>query len=120
LITTAAPYQPGSGRPGPGSALQCRSQILCGLFGDSADDHDLRISHLAIDRAHTTAEDRNTWFPLPQLRRCAAAGPIGEVARRFHGMPTNRSHRSTLEKDCPELLARCREDRVDAAVLVAN
>jgi hypothetical protein len=73
-----------------------------------------------IDRAHTTGEDSNTWFPLAQLRRCAAAGLIGEVARHFHGMPTNRSHRTTLERDCPELLARCRADGVEAAILVAN
>jgi hypothetical protein len=69
---------------------------------------------------HTAAEDANTWFPLAQLRRCAAAGRIGEIARRFHGMPTNRSHRTTLDKDCPELLARCREDGVEAAILVAS
>ena len=42
-----------------------------------------------------------------------------EVAPRFHGAPTNRSHRATLDKDCPELLARVREDGADAAILVA-
>jgi hypothetical protein len=41
------------------------------------------------------------------------------VAPRFHGAPTNRSHRATIDKDCPELLARLREDRVDAVILVA-
>ena len=35
-------------------------------------------------------------------------------------MPTNRSRRHTTEVDLSELLARCREDRVDAAVLVPN
>ena len=45
---------------------------------------------------------------------------IGAVAPRFHGAPTNRSHRVTLEVDCPDLLARCQADAVDAAVLVAN
>ena len=120
LITTAAPYQPDRGDQGPGARYNAAAKFYAVYSGDSADDHDLRISHLAIDRAHTTAEDRNTWFPLPQLRRCAAAGRIGAVARRFHGMPTNRSHRTTLESDCPELLARCREDGGDAAVLVAN
>jgi hypothetical protein len=88
--------------------------------GNAAGDHDLRISHVAIDRVHTTAEDSNTWFPLPELRRCAAAGLIGEVAPRFHGAPTNRSQRATIERDCPELLARCRADGAEAAVLVAN
>jgi len=120
LITTAAPYQPDKGDQGPGAPYNGAAKFYAVYSRNSAEDHDLRISHLAIDRAHTTAEDRNTWFPLPQLRRCAAAGLIGEVAPRFHGMPTNRSHRTTLEKDCPELLARCRTDGVEAAVLVAN
>jgi hypothetical protein len=81
---------------------------------------DTEISHVAIDRVHTSAEDSNTWFPLPELRRCAANGRIGAVAPRFHGAPTNRSHRTTIERDCPELLARCRADGADAAILVAN
>ncbi len=120
LITTAAPYQPDKGDQGHGAPYNAAAKFYAVYSGDSRIDHDLRISHLAIDRMHTTAEDSNTWFPLPQLRRCAAAGRIGEVAPRFHGAPTNRSHRTTLEKDCPELLARCRADGADAVVLVAN
>src|SRR5437762_8338478 len=120
LITTAAPYQPGKGDQGPGAPYNAAAKFYAVYSGDTAVDYDLRISHVAIDRAHTTAEDSNTWFPLPQLRRCAAAGLIGEMAARFHGAPTNRSHRATLEKDCPELLSRCRADGVDAAILVAN
>lgn len=120
LITTAAPYQPGKGDQGPGAPYNAAAKFYSVYSGDAAADHDLRISHVAIDRVHTTAEDSNTWFPLPQLRRCAAAGRIGEVAPRFHGAPTNRSHRTTIHADCPELLARCRADGVDAAVLVAN
>jgi hypothetical protein len=120
LITTAAPYKPDKGDQGRGAPYNAAAKFYAVYSGDSAVDHDLRISHLAIDRAHTTAEDSNTWFPLPQLRRAAADGLIGEVARRFHGMPTNRSHRATLATDCPELLGRCRADGVEAAILVAN
>lgn len=120
LVTTAAPYQPGRGDQGPGAPYNAASKFYRVYSGDAASDHDLRISHLAIDRAHTSAEDSNTWFPLAQLRRCAAAGRIGEVAPRFHGAPTNRSQRTTIERDCPELLARCRADAADAAILVAN
>ena len=36
--------------------------------GDTSKTHDLRISHIAYDRVHTSAEDSGTWFPLPQLR----------------------------------------------------
>ena len=120
LITTAAPYQPDKGDQGPGAPYNAAAKFYRVYSGDSSIDHDLRISHIAIDRAHTTAEDSNSWFPLPQMRRCAATGRIGEVAPRFHGAPTNRSHRTTLEQDCPELLARCRADGADAALLVAN
>ena len=120
LITTAAPHQPDKGDQGPGAPYNATAKFYTVYSRDSSVDHDVRISHLGIDRAHTTAEDSNTWFPLPQLRRCAAAGLIGGVAPRFYGAPTNRSHRTTLEKDCPELLARCRADAVDAAILVAN
>ena len=120
LITTAAPHQPGKGDQGPGAPYNAAAKFYSVYSGDTAVDHDLRISHVAIDRVHTSAEDSNTWFPLPELRRCAATGRIGEVAPRFHGAPTNRSHRTTIERDCPELLARCRADGADAAILAAN
>src|SRR5947208_13781730 len=120
LITTAAPYQPDKGDQGPGAPYNAEAKFYSVYSGDTSIDHDLRVSHVAIDRVHTSAEDSNTWFPLPELRRCAATGRIGEVAPHFHGAPTNRSHRTTIERDCPELLARCRADRADAAILVAN
>jgi D-proline reductase (dithiol) PrdB len=120
LVTTAAPYQPDKGDQGPGAPYNAGAKFYAVYSGDTAIDHDLRISHVAYDRVHTSAADSSTWFPLPQLRRAAAMGLIEEVARRFHGAPTNRSHRVTIEQDCPELLARCQADGVDAAVLVAN
>jgi D-proline reductase (dithiol) PrdB len=119
LITTAAPYQPDKGDQGPGAPYNAAAKFYKVYSGDSAADHDLRISHIGYDRTHTTAEDRNAWFPLPALRRLAESGRIGEVAPHFHGAPTNRSHRATLDQDCPELLARVREDRADAVILVA-
>jgi D-proline reductase (dithiol) PrdB len=119
LITTAAPFDPAKGDQGPGAPYNAATKFYTVYSGDTAQDHDLRISHIGYDRTHTTAEDSNSWFPLPALRRAAEAGRIGEVAPRFHGAPTNRSHRATLEQDCPELLRRCHDDRVDAVVLVA-
>src|SRR5216684_1107626 len=119
LVTTAAPYQQDKGDQGPGAPYNAAAKFYRVYSGDSAVEHDLRISHVGYDRTHTTAEDSNTWFPLPALRRVADSGRIGEVAPRFHGAPTDRSHRATLERDCPELLARLREDKVDAVILVA-
>ena len=120
LVTTAAPYKDGAGDQGPGAPYNNAAKFYNLYSGDSAKDHDLRISHIGIDRKHTTAEDQNTWFPLPALREAAAKGRIGEVAPRFHGMPTNRSHKTTLDVDATELLARLREDRAEAAIIVGN
>ncbi len=120
IVTTAAPYQPGKGDQGPGAAYNGSAKFYQVYSGDTAQDHDLRISHIGYDRVHTSAEDSGTWFPLPALRRAAAAGRIGAVAPRFHGAPTNRSHRVTIETDAPEILRRVRDDGVDAVILVPN
>lgn len=120
LITTAAPYQPGKGDQGPGAPYNSAAKFFTVYSGDSALDHDLRISHIAIDRNHTSAADSGTYFPLPAMHTAAAAGRIGSVAPRFHGLPTNRSHRTTLNVDCPEVVARCKKDQVEAALLVPN
>jgi D-proline reductase (dithiol) PrdB len=119
LVTTAAPYQEGKGDQGPGAAYNGAAKFYTVYSGDTARDHDLRISHIGYDRVHTTAADSNTWFPLSLLREVAKSGRIGELSPRFHGAPTNRSQRVTLEQDCPELLARLRADNIDAALLVA-
>lgn len=120
LITTAAPYQPGKGDQGPGAPYNAQAKFYAVYSGDTAIDHDLRIAHLAIDRRHTTGEDQASYVPLAALRRCAASGRIGSVAVRLHGAPTNRSQRTTLEVDGPEIVARCRTDGADAAILLPN
>ena len=120
IITTAAPFDPARGDQGPGAAYNGGAKFYSVYDGDSSQNHDLRISHIAYDRVHTTATDSNSWFPLPALHRLAATGRIGEVAPRFYGAPTNRSHRVTTETDAPEILARCLAYGVDAAVLVPN
>src|ERR1700738_1720141 len=120
IVTTAAPSEPAKGDQGPGAKYNGGAKFYSVYDGDASKTHDLRISHIAYDRLHTSADDSGTWFPLPQLQRLASQGRIGEVAPRFFGAPTNRSHRVTLETDAPEILARCRADNVDAAVLVPN
>jgi hypothetical protein len=120
LITTAAPFRPDLGDQGPGAPYNAAAKFYSVYSGVVEKDHDLRISHVAIDRKHTTGEDMGSYFPLVQLRRAARQGRIGGLAARFHGSPTNRSQRHTLAVDCPELVRRCREDGADAAVLVPN
>lgn len=120
IVTTAAPYQPDKGDQGPGAPYNAAAKFYQVYSGDTDREHDLRISHIAIDRAHTTAEDIGTYFPLPALREAAQAGRIGSIAPRFHGAPTNRSHRVTLETDVPEIVRRAKADGTDAMVLVPN
>ncbi len=120
LVTTAAPYQPELGDQGPGAAYNAAAKFYRVYDLPVDPEPDLRISHVGIDRAHTTAEDSRSWFPLAQLRRLQAAGRIGAIAPRVYGVPTNRSQRATTQRDAPEVLARLRRDRVDAAVLLAH
>lgn len=120
LITTAAPYQEGKGPQGPGAPYNAAAKFYEVYSLPTGGDPDLRISHVAIDRKHTSMEDSGTWFPLAALRVLVREGRVGRLAPRFHGAPTNRSQRHTLEVDCAEILRRCREDRVDAAILVPN
>ena len=121
IVTTAALRRAGQAAPDAGAAYNAAAKFFAVYSGptDGADP-DLRIDHVAIDFAHTTGDDIGTFFPLAALRRARAAGRIGALAPRFHGVPTNRSQRTTREVDAPEVVAHCRADAVDAAMLVAN
>lgn len=120
VITTAAPYQADRGDQRPGAPYNAAAKFYQVYSGDTATDPDLRITHVAIDRTHTRGDDLGAYFPLAALRRALAQGRIGAIAERYHGLPTNRSQRVTLEVDAPELLARCQADAIDAAILVPN
>ena len=120
IVTTAAPFQPGKGDQGPGAPYNGAPKFFQ-VYADAIDPFpDLRIAHIAIDRAHTTASDIASYFPLSALMKLAAAGYIGSVSPRFYGLPTNRSKRTTRDIDSKALLAFCQEDHVDAVVLVPN
>lgn len=119
LVTTAAPYQPDKGDQVL-PAYNGAAKFFAVFSGASDGDPDLRIAHVAVDRKHTTGADIRSYFPLRALRAAVERGRIGALTPRFHGMPTNRSHRVTLEIDAAELLARCQADEADAAILVPN
>jgi len=120
LITTAAPYRPEAGDQGPGAPYNAAAKFYRPYAMSIEGEPDVRISHLGIDRTHTSAEDPGTWFPLAQMKRLAREGRIGELAPRFHGAPTNRSQRTTLEQDSPRILDAVRADGAHCAVLAAN
>ena len=120
LITTAAPYQPDKGDQGPGAPYNAEAKFYRVYTGGIDGEPDVRISHIGIDRKHTAATDINTWFPLKQLKRLAADGRIGALAREFIGAPTNRSQKVTIEQDAVEILAHVRAQGSDVAILAAN
>ena len=120
LITTAAPFQPEAGDQGPRAPYNAAAKFYTVYSAPVDEKPDLRISHVGYDRLHTVPEDINGYFPLARLHDAVAAGRLGSLTPRFHGAPTNRSHRVTMETDAPELLRRCREDGADAVVLVPS
>lgn len=119
LLTTAAPFDPELGDQGPGAAYNAAAKFYEVYAGETAVDHDLRVSHVAVDQAHLS-DDVNCWFPLPALRRAVLSGRIGGLTPRFLGVPTNRSQRHTMVQDAPEVVRCALEDGADIAVLVAN
>ncbi len=120
IVTSAAPYRPEFGDQGPHAPYNAEAKFRHVYTLPSDAPPDLRISHIGYDRAHTTAEDQDSYFPLKRLREAEAAGRIGSIAARFYGIETTRSQRQTNERDAPEVLRLMREDGVDAAILVAT
>jgi len=120
IVTTAAPYQENAGDQGPGAAYNAAAKFFEVYSKSSAIMPDLRISHIAIDRDHTTAEDIGSYFPLTALQTLAERQFIKAVAPRFYGLPTNRSIRTTTDVDCQALLSLCHEDNPDIALLLPN
>ncbi len=120
LVTTASPYRPDRGEQGPGAPYNGAAKFHDVWELPVEPEPDVRISHIAYDRKHTTAEDPRTWFPLQTLKRAEADGRVGSVASYVYGFPTNRSQRTNIEKDAPVLLEALHDQGVQAAVLVAN
>ncbi len=120
LVTTASPLDPAAGEQGPGAPYNSAAKFVDVYSMHVEPAPDVRISHLTYDRKHTTAADINTYFPLQRLKEATADGRIGELNSRFYGVPTLRSQRLTRDHHAPAILDMCRDDGVDAAVLVAT
>lgn len=77
------------------------------------------VTDMAWDKESTHTRDRGSYLPIEAAAALAAEGTIAGLAPRFHGVPTEYSHRKTMAEDAPEVLARLRADGADAAVLSA-
>jgi D-proline reductase (dithiol) PrdB len=73
----------------------------------------------AYDRYATTLDDVDAYLPLTHLGAFVAEGRLGSLAPRFHVVFSEYSQRKTMTVDAEQIAARCREDRVDVAVLTA-
>lgn len=78
----------------------------------------LYTDELSWHKTMTHTNDVASFLPLKQLKCCEDEGLIGELGDRFHSIPTEYSQRNTLDNDAPKILARCRQDAVDIAILV--
>ncbi len=113
LVTTASLPQP---EPAPDSFAI--APVVYAAPTDPAPTS-LYTDHRFWDKDATHTHDIDSFAPINRLREAEAAGKIGSLSPRFYGIPTVYSQRQTMESDCPELLGLCREDGVDAAILVA-
>jgi hypothetical protein len=120
LVTTAARFDATLGEQGPGAAYNAGAKFYRVYRVPRRPPPDLRISHVAYDRVHTTAADPNTWLPIFALEDAVACGRVGALADDVIGLPTDRSQRATLERDAPDVLAACIALHADLALFVPN
>ena len=112
VVTTASPVVD----QGAHNGVRVAKQVWSGETDTTPDR--LYTDDLAWDKESTHTNDVESFVPLAALRTLVAEGRIGSLARRYHGVPTDYSQRRTREEDAAEILARCREDGVDIALLV--
>ena len=114
LVTTASPWH-------DDPALRPRPFERKGVWAGASDPPPERLftDNLAWDKESTHTRDVESFLPLRRLQAAAARGRIGRVGPRFYGVPTEYSQKRTLNEDAPAVLALCREDAVDVALLAA-
>ncbi len=107
LASTAATYHRGELEP----------RRVVPLSNDSLPDS-LYADDLAWDKQATHLDDRRSFFPIEVLQELASQRIIGAVGPRSYLLPTEYSQRKTNTEDGPILLDHCREDGIDAMLLV--
>ena len=72
----------------------------------------------SYDSYATHLDDVNSFFPLDRMREALADGRIASCPERFCGAYNNYSQKKVLNEEAPATLAFCREDNVDAMIMV--
>ena len=110
IITTASP--PAGPRDGNPRLKEVWSDRIDGA------PEDLNTEFSAWDKEATHTRDRESYLPILALQGLVAAGRVGALTKRFHGVPTTYSQRQTIEQDAPEIARRCQSEGAEAALLV--
>ncbi|MBI3993495.1 MAG: hypothetical protein HY342_09490 [Candidatus Lambdaproteobacteria bacterium] len=71
----------------------------------------------AHNRAECSMLDIDAFFPVTHLRALRDEGIVGSLAEHYLRIKPRYSQRETRELDAPEVLRRCREERVDVVLL---
>ena len=113
LVTTAGRMQ----AAGPISIGPLKRE----LYAQPADPPPTRLftDDLFWDKQATDTDDVDSFLPINRLAEYAVGGRIGSASPRFYGVPTDYSQGRTREQAAPQVLAWCREDAVDAVLLMA-
>ena len=111
LITTASPKSVGNQK-----AADRNKTVWSGYMTAAPDE--LYTDDLAWDKASTHTKDRECFLPVSAADRLVRDGLVGELAPRFHGVPTVYSQGETIETFAPEVRRRCQADGVDVAFLM--
>jgi D-proline reductase (dithiol) PrdB len=105
------------GRPAPMKVLGGEGANVVEIPSDTPVERFASIEE-HYDRHTTTVDDVDAFFPITHLQDLAKDGTIGALAPRFQKIFPNYSHRVTMSRDAPEVLAQLQADQVDAALLV--
>ena len=75
-------------------------------------------SELAWDKVTTHTRDRESYFPINELKARSTRGEFKALSQHFHFVPTEYSQRHTREVDAPLILQQSLKDNVDLAILI--
>ena len=109
FVTTASPAG------GPSLNDKGRKQVWSGATAPAPDD--LFTMNVAWDKESTHTRDRESFLPIETVAGLAHDGLVGDIAERFHGVPTEYSQSKTIQRDAPEILDRIKGDGADAVIL---
>ena len=119
IITTAAPYQPDKGDQGPEQLIT--RQLNSFVYRLPIEpEPDLRVSHIAIDSSYKRKRQRHLFAACRHEARPLTLGKIGSIAPHIYGFPTNRSQRTNMDIDCPQLIRQLQKDQIEGIIAVPN